>query len=1124
MASGQLAIVVRQIHQFAGNADPAESTDGRLLERFLAGGEEDAFAALVRRHGPMVLGVCRRVLRDRHAAEDAFQATFLVLLRRARFLDRRGSVASWLYTVAYHVALRARAEAARRQRLLRPVAQPPAGEPAAGWNDLQPILDEELERLPETYRAVVVLCYLEGKTNAEAARLLGWPVGTVKGRLARARELLRARLTRRGITLAGGLFGVALGGPATAALSASLVQMTLRTALPGAALTATRGAPSTAAVALAEGALRTMFTTKPRAVAALLFLVGLVALGVGASTHPAQAQRQAATQLKARPAGEAMPKGPAAQLPLALGKKGAVKDEELALAGRVLGADGKALPGANVAVLGWRPGRAGEKPRVLAQARTDRDGKFALKVRPPSPAYALVALATATGHALGWHRQLPDPKVEIRLPPEEVLRGRLIDLQGQPAAGVKLDVVRLGPRVASDGRKYVLMTDLDGDLDDLEDDEVIPRPVWMNLTLRTGRTMVLDMNADSSGSKNAYKTPLPGLVLPEPPADWPAWPGSVTTDAQGRFELRGVPRGLGAGLRVRDPRFAVQLLDLPAPEKSKPAEVTRVLNPVRVLEGTVTDTASGKPVPHARVKVHAPGDRAGFRLVTSVRFRFAGGLGGADAKGRQGMGGNARSVFAFSGSFNGLLPDDGDLPPLEVQADEKGRFRINLFHADSYTLRVAAPRGEPYLARTLTVRWPQGAVVRKEQNVELVRGVEVRGRVTEAPGGKPVALARVDFWSRGLELPQGVRHPRPIQTRPDGTFRALLPAGSWHLLVNGPESVYLYQPIPVGKLVAEDGAGGQPAPAGKGDNPRQAKSGRPSQFYPDAWKALELKAGEGPREVSFTLRRAPVLSGRVVGPDGKPASGVRLLRRPVLPPGAVPVVEGSNTTFLLLDAVAVEPVTNQILIDAESQSVIGRLPGPVELRDGTFSIPVLDPDVTFPLLFLDPARDLGAFVKLPGKQAGGEPVTVRLEACGTARARFVDDKGKPLAEYQPNLLLLLPPGPHPVPDGLTDRAQRGLRSRIALGADQLDPRRYQKGPATDAGGRATLPGLIPGATYRLLLSGGKTRDFSVRSGEPLDLGELTAVRPPAPRAPTPVKEGGVRKTKVSPVPVPTKTP
>src|SRR5690349_1578966 len=165
MASGQLGAVVQHIHRFAGTAAPEELKDGQLLERFLGAGEESAFAALVRRHGPMVLGVCRRVLRDRHAAEDAFQATFLVLLRRARSLDRRGSVAAWLYTVAYHVALRARAEAARRQRQERVSLPSPEAGPgaAAAWADLQPILDEELQRLPETYRAAVVLCYLEGK-------------------------------------------------------------------------------------------------------------------------------------------------------------------------------------------------------------------------------------------------------------------------------------------------------------------------------------------------------------------------------------------------------------------------------------------------------------------------------------------------------------------------------------------------------------------------------------------------------------------------------------------------------------------------------------------------------------------------------------------------------------------------------------------------------------------------------------------------------------------------------------------------------------------------------------------------------------------------------------------------
>jgi RNA polymerase sigma-70 factor (ECF subfamily) len=170
----------------------------------LSGKDDEAFALLVRRHGAMVLAVCRRVLDNEHDAEDAFQATFLVLARQARSIHKQESVGSFLYGVAYRISLRARADAARQRRAQDEQAKTMAeNDPSveASWRELRPILDEEVDRLPAKYRAPIVLCYLEGKTNTEAARELGWTKGTVSGRLARARELLRSRLARRGIAV-----------------------------------------------------------------------------------------------------------------------------------------------------------------------------------------------------------------------------------------------------------------------------------------------------------------------------------------------------------------------------------------------------------------------------------------------------------------------------------------------------------------------------------------------------------------------------------------------------------------------------------------------------------------------------------------------------------------------------------------------------------------------------------------------------------------------------------------------------------------------------------------------------------------------------------------------------------
>ncbi len=181
MAAGQLDAVLRHIRKLVRAPETASTTDRQLLDRFVFGREESAFAAIVERHGPMVMGVCRRVLRNAQDAEDAFQATFLVLARKAGALHWRESVGGWLYEVACRVARKARADNARRQCHERQVEIMPSADPLslAAGREIQAVLEEELCRLPEKYRLPVVLCCLEGTSRSEAARQLRWKEGTV---------------------------------------------------------------------------------------------------------------------------------------------------------------------------------------------------------------------------------------------------------------------------------------------------------------------------------------------------------------------------------------------------------------------------------------------------------------------------------------------------------------------------------------------------------------------------------------------------------------------------------------------------------------------------------------------------------------------------------------------------------------------------------------------------------------------------------------------------------------------------------------------------------------------------------------------------------------------------------
>jgi RNA polymerase sigma factor (sigma-70 family) len=270
---------------FHGKADGA--SDGQLLECFLTRGEDGAFAALVRRHGPMVLGVCRRVLRHAQDAEDAFQATFLVLVRRAASVAPREAVGPWLYGVAYRTALKARTAAARRRHRERKAGEARLDRPTAGdAAELRPTLDEELSRLPECYRAALVLCDLEGKSRRDAAVCLCVAEGTLSSRLARARRILAQRLARRGITPA--VMGAT--APPVPLLIHTTVQAATRFAAGNAAAA---GAACARAAALAEGVHRAMALTKWKVASLFLAITAVIGVTVGTITSPAFAGKPA---------------------------------------------------------------------------------------------------------------------------------------------------------------------------------------------------------------------------------------------------------------------------------------------------------------------------------------------------------------------------------------------------------------------------------------------------------------------------------------------------------------------------------------------------------------------------------------------------------------------------------------------------------------------------------------------------------------------------------------------------------------------------------------------------------------------------------------------------------------
>jgi RNA polymerase sigma factor (sigma-70 family) len=756
MAGATPHTVLRHLRRLVAAEQTGRLSDAQLLEQFAHHRDQTAFAALVQRHGPLVLGVCRRVLHNGHDAEDALQATFLVLARKARSISRPEAVGSWLYQVAYRVALKARARASARQRRERQAANQHPADPLAEVTsrELLAVLDEELHQLPSYHRAPLTLCYLEGRTRDQAARQLGWSLPTLKHRLAQGRERLRDRLARRGAALPAVLLVAGLGeGAARAALGTRLASATVRAALGGGA---GEGGTAEAVSALAEDALRALAVSKLKIAAVLLLALGTVLVGAAALLHRgAEKAKARADRRKAGAAARARSgPAPASKPARAAGQKAA---DKVAVAGRVVGGGGKPLAGAETALLGLprdrtRYGLLLLDEKILGRARAGADGRFRLEV--PSKVLGtyerVYVLAGTGGHGVAWQEVKPGargPEVTVRLPEEKVIRGRLRDLQGQPAAGVRIRVSWLG-------------------------------------------------SGGAGGKADVQLGDLPEGSVP--------WPAPAVTDKGGRFVLRGLNPGLHGYVFIEGEHFAPHSVKIRPGAGKKVQVINMSLAPAQLIEGVVTAADTGKPLAGARVSVNP----------NAPQPLGMGAHGRADARGRFRLNPPAGKVFtvratpaadepylrvektfrwtpaALRREVNLVLPravvirgkvtekDSGKPvagalvreakglwtnPTAATRAD--GSFRIAVAPGRGHLL-IKGP-GNDYILREVTwgdleggkPRGPRfypdalvpfdlkpGAAV-KEVAVRLRRGVTVRGRLV-GRGGKPPREAVLLCWSQ----------------------------------------------------------------------------------------------------------------------------------------------------------------------------------------------------------------------------------------------------------------------------------------------------------------------------------------------------------------------------------------
>jgi len=740
------------VRQLFDEGSIAGFSDTQLLERFTTRRDAEAFEALVERHGPMVLAVCRSLLKDGNDAQDAFQATFLVLVRKADSLwVVRSSLGSWLYRVAYRIAVQANVDAVRRREVERRVGamREPISVGEGSTHDILSVLHDEIGRLPEKLRAPIVLCHLEQMTHAEAADQLGWTVGTVRGRVARARQLLGARLSRRGLELSGGLLITILSEQmAQAAVPKAWASSTAGIATKLVAGQAVAGVASATASAFSKRLLRSMVMTRLKWATAALLVAG-VATGAAATLAPPRTDERAM---------EPIPR-------LALGDVPAKREikpddrtenaKRISISGRVFDPDGQPKAGATIYVRHFHfYGRGEEGRAVELLATTGPDGRFRFELDTtksdesagdqPSWHRALItAVAPGLGPAWILAGDAARAEPELRFVRDDrPIRGRVLDSQGHPVAKATVRVACLA----------------------------LPHP---------------GVNLDELLALGKFDWDGMHFFECETPT-WIGRDGAVTTDADGRFQIQGVGVDRIARLSIEAQgleRAVIAVLDRMPKNAGRPRPRPRATQLDMIYQDL--DLAL-----YGQTFDHVVGPSKSITGVVRVK--------GTD---------QPVAGVTVAGQILGR-----PWTTIMVSTDKDGRYRIDgLPKSDSYDLDVRTKPGWPHLRVPRRSVGDTEGLKPIDVSFEVTPGVAVRGRLVDKRTGHPVACD----WVQYMPLPSNRFQKNDVQgsySRADQTWRITVPPGEGLIAVRVAGKSHPYRsarlgPADKGKLAVQGEAG-----------------------------------------------------------------------------------------------------------------------------------------------------------------------------------------------------------------------------------------------------------------------------------------------------------------------------